>query len=152
MRLYSIALLMFLAASPAFAASEPRTKAAVLADDEAWSQAELVGDTHFIDRLLLPNYVSINPDGTVHPKAQILQSASKRTGNKAEIASFKVKADAWKASHPYHGEVAFAGDTAVVTWVSDRPGAGEPVTSCDIFVYRDGHWHALYSQHTTAGS
>jgi hypothetical protein len=152
MRLFIMSLLMLATAAPALAASEPKTREAVIADDEAWGQAEVTGDTRFIGQLLLPGYVSINPDGTVHDRAAILRSASTRTGNDAAIASMKAKSDAYKAAHPHHGEVSFFGDTAIIKWVSDKPGAGEPVSSCDIFVYRDGHWHAIYSQHTTAGS
>jgi len=152
MRLFALSLLMFAAAAPALAAPEPKTKQAVIAADEAWGEAEMTGDTQFIGQLLLPGYASINPDGTIHDRAAILASAGKRTGNKAAIAEMKAKSDAWKAAHPHHGDVSIFGDTAVLKWVSDKPGAGEPVSSCDIFVYRGGHWHAIYSQHTTAGS
>jgi hypothetical protein len=43
------------------------------------------------------------------------------------------------------------GDVAILTFVLDKGAAPKPVMSCDIFVYRDGHWRALYSQHTEAG-
>ncbi|CAM3308103.1 hypothetical protein SPAN111604_15135 [Sphingomonas antarctica] len=56
----------------------------------------------------------------------------------------------YKATHPTRGDVMLTGDTAIVTWVSLVPGKGEPIASCDVFVYRDGHWRALYSQHSTA--
>ena len=60
------------------------------------------------------------------------------------------KVVAWKAAHPLRGDVKIVGDTAVLTWVSTKPSSGEPISSCDIFVYRDGHWHGVYSQHSSA--
>jgi hypothetical protein len=58
--------------------------------------------------------------------------------------------NAWKATHSEKPVVTIFGDTAVLAWTSAKPG-DDAVLSCDIFVYKDGHWHAAYSQHTTAG-
>jgi hypothetical protein len=80
------------------------------------------------------------------PKAQIVEGARKR-GKSAEFA--KMVAD-WKAQHPSAAEVTIFGDTAVLAWVPTDAGPNPPVNSCDIFVYRDGAWHAIYSQHSTA--
>lgn len=129
---------------------EPHTEAAVVADDEGWSKAEETGDTAYVDQLLLPEYRSISADGSIHPKAAILahtkKSSPESTARNAE----------WKAGHPEKTTVAINGDTAVVTFLLDRArdasDGSKPVMSCDIFVYRDGHWRALYSQHTSAGS
>jgi hypothetical protein len=43
------------------------------------------------------------------------------------------------------------GDTAIVTFHLKPSGPGKGIMSSDIFVYRDGQWHAIYSQHTDAG-
>ena len=43
------------------------------------------------------------------------------------------------------------GDTAILTFYLKPLGAEKGIMSSDIFVYRDGGWHALYSQHTNAG-
>ncbi|MDQ2878557.1 MAG: nuclear transport factor 2 family protein, partial [Pseudomonadota bacterium] len=95
-------------------------------------------------------YVSINPDGKVHTKAGIVAGANARKGqNPADVAA---KTAAWRAAHPYRTEVKLFGDTAVVSFLSTKPDSGEPVNSSDIFVYRAGHWHPIYSQHSTAGS
>jgi hypothetical protein len=135
------------AGAQAAAAAEAKTAAAVRAADDAWGAAEMRGDAAFVDRLLLPAYRSIGPDGKVTTKAAIVEHARARRGATDAVAQVA----AWKAAHPVRAEVAITGDTAVLTWVSTKPGSGEPVASCDIFVYRDGRWHAIYSQHTSAG-
>jgi hypothetical protein len=124
--------------------AEPHTAAAVEAADQAWGDAESNGDKAYVDWLLLPGYQSVGEAGTHAGKARIVASASapRSPGRKAE-------ADAWKAAHPEKPVVTIVGDTAVLAWTSTKPDAA--VLSCDIFVYQDGHWHAAYSQHTTAG-
>jgi hypothetical protein len=124
---------------------EPKTAAAVIAADEAWGDAEKRGDAEFVEKLLLPEYRSISTDGKVVTKAAIVEHTRAR-GASGEYAH---KVDAWKAAHPEHPEVTISGDMAVLTWVPDQPPAGR-VGSCDIFVYRDGRWHGIYSQHTSA--
>jgi hypothetical protein len=124
---------------------EPRTSAAVIADDDGWGQAEETGDTAYVDRLLLPEYRSISVDGSTHDKAAILASTRKSSPERT------AKIQQWKATHPETPSVVISGDTAVLTFALDR-GSPKPIMSCDIFVYRDGHWRAIYSQHTAAGS
>jgi hypothetical protein len=131
------------AASPAI---EPRTAAAVQAADDAWGAAEGRGDAAFVDELLLPGYVSVGPAGKVTTKAAIVDGARKR-GPSATMAA---QIAAWKAAHPSRAEVTIVGDTAILRRLLTKPGLGEPVSSSDTFVYRGGHWRAIYSQHTTA--
>jgi hypothetical protein len=138
-----------LVAVSAFAAPKipaPHTKEAVIAADESWQQAEEDGDSQFIEQLLLDGYRSVGSGGKTTTKSQIVEGAKKR-GKSAEFA--KMVAD-WKAKHPSAAEVTIFGDTAVLTWVPTDAGPNPPVNSCDIFVYRDGAWHAIYSQHSTA--
>jgi hypothetical protein len=40
------------------------------------------------------------------------------------------------------------GDTAVISFYDPTLGPQKGVKSSDVFIYVDGHWHALYSQHT----
>ena len=47
--------------------------------------------------------------------------------------------------------VVITGDMAVLTFTLNKPDTPKRVMSSDIFVYREGRWHALYSQHTAAG-
>jgi hypothetical protein len=145
MRLAMIALLPLLVAS---APSEPHNAAAVIAADDAWLQAEVRGDGDFLDRLLMDGYRSVGNDGKVTGKGDLVGKARAR-GNSPDMAARVAK---WKADHPTRPDVTIAGDTAILTWISTKPGAGEPVSSCDIFVYADGRWRALYSQHTAAAA
>jgi hypothetical protein len=126
---------------------EPHTEAAVIADDEGWDKAEDKGDTAFIDRLLMPEYRSISSDGSVHDKAVILASARKNVSSPER----KANAEKWRAAHPYLTSVAVTGDTAILSFTTNRPDSPVRIMSSDIFVYRDGRWRALYSQHSEAG-
>jgi len=127
---------------------DPKTAAAVEAADQAWSGAEQKGDAEFVAWLLLPEYRSVGPAGTFATRGAIVAHAKAQTPeNEAKSASMVAK---WKSDHPSRADVRLFGDTAVLTWTSTRPEAKSGVYSCDIFTYRDGHWHAVYSQHTSA--
>ena len=145
MKLAMVAMAPLLLA--ATAAPEPHDAAGVVAADDAWLQAEIKGDGDFLDRLLIDGYRSVGNDGKVTDKAAIVGKARAR-GNSPDMAARVAK---WRAEHPSRTAVTIAGDTAILTWISTKPGAGDPVSSCDIFVYEGGHWRALYSQHTAAG-
>jgi len=129
-------------------AAEPHTEAAVIADDDHWGKAETEGDQAYVDQLLLPEYRSISSDGSVHDKSVILAHTKKNINSPDRAAAN----DKWKAAHPYVTSVLIIGDTAVLTFSLDRPTSPKPVLSSDIFVYRDGRWRALYSQHSEAGN
>lgn len=126
--------------------SDPRTAAAVLAADDAWGKAEERGDVAFVDALLLPGYRSIGHDGKARTKSDILASTRKRGGTPQRAAEVA----AWRAQHPTRGVVTLFGDTAVLSWVSTSDANPGAVASSDIFVYRSGRWHAVYSQHSDA--
>lgn len=128
-------------------APEAHTAAAVIAVDEQWSNAEDTGDANYLSALLLPEYRSISSDGSTHDRATIVAHALK-SANRADSAA---KAENWRAGHPYLPVVEINGDVAIVTFVLQRGVDPKPVMSCDVFVYREGHWRALYSQHTEAG-
>lgn len=148
---YAIAGSLIFAAANASAA-EPKTAAAVLAADDAWGAAEVRGDVDFIDHLLLPEYRSIGPTGKVTTKATIVEHTRKRACSADEQAKAQAAVAAWKAAHPSRADVVLVGDTAVLTWILLKPGSDEPISSSDIFLYRDGHWRAIYSQHTSAST
>lgn len=145
-----LATLALAVAAPATAearpAPEPHTAAAVLAADNAWGDAETRGDVAFVDALLADGYRTIGHDGKVRTKADVLTSTRARGGTPQRAAEVA----AWRAQHPTEGTVALFGDTAVLTWVTAGATNAGMVKSCDIFVYRDGHWHAVYSQHSDA--
>ncbi|MEO6216241.1 MAG: nuclear transport factor 2 family protein [Sphingomonas sp.] len=125
---------------------DARTAAAVLAVDNAWGDAEAGGNVTFVGQLLLPGYRSIGTDGKTTDREAILKSTKRH----AASPDYKAKVTAWRQQHPSHGEVALFGDTAILTWVSNAADSHGKVQSCDIFVYRDRHWRAIYSQHVGA--
>jgi hypothetical protein len=134
---------------PISAAEMQRTEAGVIATDNHWSLAEYTGDTAYLDQMLLPPYQSVNVDGTAHSKAQILAGAAKSRGT--DLATANSKVAAYRSAHPYGTNVTIHDDTAVVTFYDQALGAQRGIKSSDIFVYVDGHWHAIYSQHTQVG-
>ena len=125
---------------------EPHTEAAVIAADDNWGKAEQTGNSGFVEGLLLPEYRSISSDGSVHDKAAILASVKKRAGTPGNSASV----EQWKAAHPSRTSTVITGDTAILTFTLNRPGSPAAVLSSDVFVYREGRWRALYSQHSEA--
>lgn len=120
-----------------------RTSAAVIAVDDQWSQAEVRGDTAWLDSMLLPEYRSIGVDGEVLDKKTLLAHAAKNRGSDA----MRKYVEAWEKAHPSRKSVVMLGDVAILSFSDPRTGR---VRSSDIFVYRDGGWHALYSQHSKA--
>jgi hypothetical protein len=148
MRLALLAAAILAVSAPSWAA-QPETAAAVIAADNSWSQFELNGDAAQLTRLLLPGYVSIGPDGKVTTREQLIGRAKARTP--ADLSKMRDQVQAWKAAHPLRPDVWISGDTAVLKWVA----AGDPkgtVRSCDVFAYRNGEWHAIYSQHSSAST
>jgi hypothetical protein len=127
---------------------DARTPETVQAADDAWSRAEEGGDVAYVDWLLLPGYRSVGHAGEITTKDGILASTRQHAGS----AEWATKVAAWKAAHPIRPEVSIFGDTAVLTWFTTKPGTSEPISSVDVFAYRGGHWHAVYSQHTDASA
>jgi transcriptional antiterminator Rof (Rho-off) len=135
------------AASAADVDETGRNEAAVIAVDQHWLEAELDGDTAWLDDLLLPEYRSVGADGAVHPKAAIMAHAAKNRGSDQE----RRKVEAWLKAHPSGQSVVIRGDTAILSFYDPAKGAASDVRSSDVFVYVGGHWHALYSQHSAVG-
>jgi hypothetical protein len=137
-------------AMPGTADETQHSEAGVMATDDHWSIAELSGDTDWLDQMLLPSYRSVGNDGAVHAKAAIVAGAAKRKGT--DVAKAKQDFAAYRKEHPYSSAVAIQGDTAVVTFYDPALGPDKGVKSSDVFVYVDGRWHAMYSQHTAVHS
>jgi hypothetical protein len=153
MRYVLPAMVMIAASSAAIAAGKPdrlHTAAAVEATSKAWSLAEYEGDTKALTNLLEPGYVSVSPDGTAHSRQQLIEGAAKRKGLDRQAAQAKI--DSYLAAHPSQTHVEFFGDTAVASYLSSGGKAPGAVESSDVFVFKRGAWHAIYSQHanTTA--
>lgn len=120
----------------AFAAHASRDAAGVRDAENRWGEAFVSGDVATLDALLDADYVSVNASGAPRTKAEIL-----------------VLARDYAKAHPgQHGQpladsatIRVIGDAAVV----QHHGAQD--TSVDVFFFRDGRWHAWYSQHTRLG-
>ncbi|TPG40670.1 subclass B3 metallo-beta-lactamase [Sphingomonas koreensis] len=125
-----------------------RSEAAVRDADDNWGKAEARGDAAFVDWLLLPEYQSVDPTGKATGKNAIVAGTRAR-GSSPEAAA---RIAAWRAAHPTRAQVTMFGDTAILTWISLLPATDGRISSSDIFVYRDGHWHAIYSQHSEMSS
>lgn len=143
--LFIVSISVGAGASHAQPAQEPHTAAAVIAADKGWAVAEEKGDVAYVDAILLPEYRSISPDGRVHDREAILTST--RTASPERAATI----EKYLADHPTEMAVVINGDIAVLTFIA-KNDTKKPIRSCDIFVYRAGHWRAIYSQHTTAES
>jgi hypothetical protein len=122
------------------------SEAAVMAVDRHWSIAELTGNTAWLDQMLLPEYRSVGNGGMAHDKQAILADAATRKGT--ELAKAQQQFATYQKEHPYGSAVLLRGDTAIVSFYDLTLGPQKGVKSSDVFVYVDGHWHALYSQHT----
>ncbi len=144
------ALTLLFTAHQAMAQENPEahTAAAVIADDSSWSKAEATGDIRYLDALLLPEYRSVNADGKWGDKGAILRGATRRVSDSSAAA----RVQAWRSAHPSLTSAVINGDVAILTFALDKGGDPKPIMSCDVFVYRDGHWRALYSQHTDAAT
>lgn len=120
-----------------------KTEAALIAVTDHWSDAEAAGDTAYLNRLLRPEYRSVNSDGSVHAKARLMEGAVRRGGEAAirELAT-------WRATHHHGTKVLLDDDMAIVTYYDLVRGPELGISSSDILVYRDHRWQALYSAHT----
>lgn len=126
---------------------DARTPEAVKTADAVWLDAEINGDYKFLEWFLLDGYESIDATGSIFSRAALIESRRRR-GRSDEFAK---KVREWREQHPNHAEVKIYGDTAVLTWMADDTSTKTPIYSCDIFTYQNRHWHAIYSQHSTAG-
>lgn len=123
-----------------------KSAAGVIATDQHWSRAEVYGDTIFLARLLLPGYRSVNHDGTAYTKAQIIAGAA-RSGRDTTASVAAVTA--YRKAHPYATSVVIEGNTAVLSFHAPALGPDKGVKSSDVFVFEDGRWRAIYSQHSS---
>jgi hypothetical protein len=143
-----IALLLSSQALASQQKNEPKTAEAVISADDGWMDAEIRGDGKYLSKLLLDGYVSIGSAGKITTKEQIISTAVKR-GKSEQFAN---EVSNWKSTHPSRASVTLFGDTAILTWNSIDPNSTTPVHSSDVFVYRSGHWLAIYSQHTSSSN
>jgi hypothetical protein len=117
----------------AFAGPDPeqlKSVEGINAIEAHWSQAFVTGDAAYLDGLLADDYVSVNAKGVARPKAEVIALAKRyAAGNPAPLPP--------RDPSP----VSIEGDAAIVRHRSPQD------VSIDVFYWRDGAWHAWYSQH-----
>jgi hypothetical protein len=132
------------------AAREARkTAAAVKAVDDHWGEAEVHGDTAYLNQLLLPGYRSIDAKGASHPKSRIVAGAAK-INSPAAVAKAVADSAAYATTHLSGVSVLLQDNVAVLSFYSKALGPDNGVRGSDVFIYTGGHWHAIYSQHSSA--
>ena len=101
--------------------------------ENRWSEAFMEGDAATLDTLLDADYISTGTNGKARDKAQIIK-----------LAQDFAKAHPGQHASPLAptSSIRVIGNAAVV---QHRNSAD---TSVDVFYFRDGRWHAWYSQHT----
>lgn len=121
------------ASSVALGATPTADSAGVRDAENRWSEAFITGDTATLDALLDASYVSVNTTGHARTKAEILQ-----------LARNYAKAHPGEHATPMSSTstIRVIGNSALV----QHHGAQD--TSVDVFYFRDGRWHAWYSQHS----
>ncbi|WP_158628839.1 nuclear transport factor 2 family protein [Dyella choica] len=122
------------------------TAAAILAVDQHWSIAEMTGDSAWLADMLMPDYRTVNTDGSAHDKQALLSGMAKH--KLVTRAEAELKLAAYEKDHHIGSTVTIHGDMAIVSFYDTSLGPQKGTTSADVFLYQDGHWHALYSQHT----
>ncbi len=131
------------AGAPSASVEASRTEAAVRAVEDHWLRAEGTGDVEYLRGMLLPEYRSVSAHGEAITKDAILSRATKNR----ESGEGMHEIEAYLAAHPTEEAVTLRGDVAIVSFFDPRIGVEKGVRSSDVFVYVDGAWHALYSQH-----
>ena len=134
---FLIPLSMFLFVAQAATAAEKIADEAGVRDAEnRWSEAFVGGDAATLDALLDADYVSTGATGKPRSKSEIIGLATTyaktHTGEHAKPLSTT-------------STIRVIGNAAVV----QHHNASD--TSVDVFYFRDGRWHAWYSQHTKIG-
>jgi hypothetical protein len=133
-----IPLSMFLIVAQAAATAQKIVdEAGVREAENLWSEAFVSGDTAALQTLLDADYVSTGATGKPRSKAEIIG-----------LASAYAKSHQGEHAQPLSGTstIRVIGNAAVV----QHHNAGD--TSVDVFYFRDGRWHAWYSQHTKIGN
>jgi hypothetical protein len=127
------------AASAAWAApTAPPAEQYIRDSEAAWVAAEVAGDPSVAQRILADDYVGVFPDGSVHGKADAVNSFTPAN------ASVSGRLD--------YVHVRFFGDTAVAQGQETdiRPASSAfpsgRLIFTDVFVLRDGRWQLVNSE------
>lgn len=132
--------------APPGANPNEKSENGVRATEDRWQHAEEVGDTDYLEGMLAPEYRSVDPDGQAYSKARIIAGAAKRKGSDEGSKTI----EAYIKAHPSGTQIVMHGDLAIISFYKPDLGPTKGLKSSDIFVYENGGWHAIYSQHSDA--
>jgi ketosteroid isomerase-like protein len=134
----ALALMPVTAAAQATYKAPPPAEQALLALEQRWVTAFKASDGAAVDALLAANFVSIDADGSMRTKAELVERTTKGKWTSATLTEMKVV---------MHGK-----DTAVVTgvWAGvGTDGSGKAVDArerwADTWVKADGKWRCVAS-------
>jgi ketosteroid isomerase-like protein len=111
-----------------------------------WRWARVARDRAALDRVLAEEFLFINPEGRLHPRAEYLGLV---TRDETRITTI----------HGEEHQVRIYGDTAVLTGfvivkkleILGKEAADPPLRTTAVFVWRDGRWQAAMLQATRIG-
>jgi hypothetical protein len=120
-------------------ADQQKDAATVEKLENAFAKAFLKGDTDFEKCLLLPNYAEVSRSGKWRELSDELEGTAKNRGENLSVA------DMPKVDVLMHGDVAIAHGLFSFT---SADGKTRNTRFSDVYVWKDGAWHVLFSQQT----
>ncbi|HEV2288206.1 MAG TPA: nuclear transport factor 2 family protein [Candidatus Acidoferrales bacterium] len=147
-KILGLACLFVLLAAPSWAAgscslpqlANQRENAATIQHlEHAWSMAFLTGDTQLEGCLLSPDYREIRRNGELKYLRDELEMAAKNRGKNLKIPRIP------EVTVMIHENVAVA---YALSSFTAPDGKLRATRSADFFIWKDGEWHAFFSQQT----
>jgi ketosteroid isomerase-like protein len=148
--LFIVGLILAISSLPLFAeggcnapelADQQRDAATVQKLETAFTVAFLKGDTDFEKCLLLPNYAEVSRSGKWRELPDELAGTAKNRGKNLPLT------DMPQIDVLLHGDVAIAHGLFTFT---APDGKSQSTRFSDVYVWKDGGWHVMYSQQTPA--
>ncbi|HVW76160.1 MAG TPA: nuclear transport factor 2 family protein [Alloacidobacterium sp.] len=124
--------------APEFA-NQQRDAETVQKLETAFTAAFLKGDTDFEKCLLLPNYAEVSRSGKWRELSDELAGTARNQGKNLSVPQLP------KVDVLLHGDVAVAHGLFTFT---APDGKSQSTRFSDVYVWKDGAWHVLYSQQT----
>jgi ketosteroid isomerase-like protein len=128
---YAIALLCLVSGSAVAAPACSPDKGAIIANEQAWTDAFIKSDPAAVKHLLADDFVGVSAKGEMYGRSQAI----------AEIAGGASVAGGLGEVH-----VTFHGDTAIAqgrSWSKDKSGAQEHLIWLDTWMCRGGAWQVV---------
>ena len=112
----------------------------IVAGEKAWTDSVVSGDASAAKRLLAPDFIGVNSDGTIASKAK-------------ELSDIVSEAPQYASDRIEYVHVRFFGDTAVAqgseSWAKKDGKRGRWIWT-DVWVKRSGQWQIVSSEDVDA--